>query len=93
MRHANGHRKLNRTSSHRQAMLRNMATYLLKNEIIKTTLPKAKEIRSIVEKLITLGKKGDLEKGRSAPSMQFLQSKQQHIKASFFYSIIFFALR
>jgi len=41
MRHANGHRKLNRTSSHRQAMLRNMATSLLKNEIIKTTLPKA----------------------------------------------------
>ena len=56
MRHANGHRKLNRTSSHRQAMLRNMATSLLKNEIIKSTLPKAKEIRRFAEPIITISK-------------------------------------
>jgi hypothetical protein len=56
MRHRNGPRKLNRTTSHRLAMLRNMCNSLLKHEAIKTTLPKAKELRSVVEPLITLGK-------------------------------------
>ena len=56
MRHRNGLRKLNRTSSHRLAMLRNMTVSLLKHEAIKTTLPKAKELRRVVEPMITLGK-------------------------------------
>ena len=56
MRHRNGPRKLNRTTSHRLAMLRNMCNSLLKHEAIKTTLPKAKELRSVVEPLITLAK-------------------------------------
>jgi large subunit ribosomal protein L17 len=66
MRHANGLRKLNRTSSHRQAMLRNMAVSLLRHEAIKTTLPKAKELRRVVEPLITLGKKPSLANRRLA---------------------------
>jgi large subunit ribosomal protein L17 len=56
MRHRHGLRKLNRTSSHRLAMLRNMTNSLLTHEVIKTTLPKAKELRSVAEPLITLGK-------------------------------------
>ena len=60
MRHRHGLRKLNRTSSHRLAMLRNMTNSLLTHETIKTTLPKAKDLRPIVEKLVTLGKKGGL---------------------------------
>ena len=59
MRHRHGLRKLNRTSSHRLAMLRNMTVSLLRHEAIKTTLPKAKELRPIVEKLVTLAKRGD----------------------------------
>lgn len=66
MRHRNGLRKLNRTSSHRQAMLRNMANSLLKHEVIKTTVPKAKELRKVVEPLITLGKKPSLANRRLA---------------------------
>ena len=66
MRHGNGLRKLNRTSAHRQAMLRNMAVSLLRHEAIKTTLPKAKELRPIIEKLITLAKRGDLHARRQA---------------------------
>ncbi|MBU0751822.1 MAG: 50S ribosomal protein L17 [Gammaproteobacteria bacterium] len=66
MRHRNGLRKLNRTSSHRQAMLRNMANALLRHEAIKTTLPKAKELRRVVEPLITLGKKPSLANRRLA---------------------------
>jgi len=66
MRHRNSNRKLNRTSSHRQAMLRNMATSLLRHEIIKTTLPKAKELRHIAEPLITLGKDATLANRRLA---------------------------
>ena len=66
MRHRNGLRKLNRTSSHRQAMLRNMANSLLKHEVIKTTAPKAKELRKVVEPLITLGKKPSLANRRLA---------------------------
>ncbi|HRP96758.1 MAG TPA: 50S ribosomal protein L17 [Rhodocyclaceae bacterium] len=66
MRHRHGLRKLNRTSSHRQAMLRNMANSLLRHEVIKTTLPKAKELRRVVEPLITLGKKPSLSNRRLA---------------------------
>ena len=60
MRHRNGNRKLNRTSSHRAAMLRNMANSLLTHETIVTTVPKAKELRRVVEPLITLGKRPSL---------------------------------
>lgn len=68
MRHKKAHRKLNRTSSHRKAMLRNMAAGLIKHEQILTTLPKAKELRPYVEKLITLAKKGGLSNRRLAMS-------------------------
>jgi large subunit ribosomal protein L17 len=66
MRHGHGLRKLNRTSSHREAMLRNMCNSLLKHEAIKTTLPKAKELRRVVEPIITLGKKPSLANRRLA---------------------------
>jgi large subunit ribosomal protein L17 len=66
MRHRHGLRKLNRTSSHRQAMFRNMAVSLLRHEAIKTTLPKAKELRRIVEPLITLAKEPTLANRRLA---------------------------
>lgn len=66
MRHRNGLRKLNRTSSHRLAMLRNMAVSLLRHEAIKTTLPKAKELRRVVEPLVTLGKNPSLANKRLA---------------------------
>ncbi|HBM91169.1 MAG TPA: 50S ribosomal protein L17 [Rhodospirillaceae bacterium] len=69
MRHGISGRKLNRTSSHRKAMFANMAAALIKHEQIKTTLPKAKELRSIAEKLITLGKKGSLSNRRQAISI------------------------
>jgi len=68
MRHAKANRKLNRTSSHRMAMFANMAAALIKHEQIVTTLPKAKDLRPIVEKLVTLGKKGDLHSRRRAIS-------------------------
>lgn len=68
MRHKKAHRKLNRTSSHRKAMLRNMAAGLIKHEQVITTLPKAKELRPYVEKLITLAKKGGLSNRRLAMS-------------------------
>ena len=66
MRHRHGLRKLNRTSSHRLAMLRNMSNSLIEHEVIKTTLPKAKELRKVVEPLITLGKKPSLANRRMA---------------------------
>jgi large subunit ribosomal protein L17 len=66
MRHRLSNRKLNRTSSHRLAMLRNMANALLRHEVIKTTLPKAKELRRVAEPLITLGKKPSLANRRLA---------------------------
>jgi large subunit ribosomal protein L17 len=66
MRHGNSNRKLNRTASHRKAMFANMSAALIKHEQIETTLPKAKELRPIVEKLITLGKRGDLHARRQA---------------------------
>ena len=68
MRHGNGPRKLNRTAEHRKAMFANMACSLIEHEQIKTTLPKAKELTSIVDKLITLGKRGDLHARRLAAS-------------------------
>lgn len=66
MRHRKSGRKLNRSSAHRKAMFANMAASLIKHEQIQTTLPKAKELRPIVEKLITLGKRGDLHARRQA---------------------------
>jgi large subunit ribosomal protein L17 len=66
MRHGHGLRKLNRTSSHRLAMLRNMSNSLLRHERIKTTLPKAKELRRVIEPLITLGKEPTLANRRLA---------------------------
>jgi large subunit ribosomal protein L17 len=66
MRHGKAHRKLNRTAEHRRAMFANMAAALIKHEQIITTLPKAKDLRPIVEKLVTLGKRGDLPARRKA---------------------------
>jgi len=66
MRHRIGGRKLNRTSQHRQMLFRNMAQALIKHEQIVTTLPKARELRPVVERLITLGKRGDLHARRLA---------------------------
>ena len=68
MRHARGYRRLNRTHEHRKAMFANMAGSLIEHEQIKTTLPKAKELKRIAEKLITLGKRGDLHARRVAAS-------------------------
>ncbi len=68
MRHGKTGRKLNRTSSHRKAMFANMAASLIRHEQIVTTLPKAKELKPIVDKLITLGKRGDLHARRQAIS-------------------------
>jgi large subunit ribosomal protein L17 len=66
MRHARGYRRLNRTHEHRKALFANMAGSLIEHEQIKTTLPKAKELRPIIEKLITLAKRGDLHARRQA---------------------------
>src|SRR4030081_684994 len=66
MRQGSAHRKLNRTAEHRKAMFANMAAALIKHEQITTTLPKAKDLRPVVEKLITLGKRGDLHARRQA---------------------------
>ena len=74
MRHSGGYRHLNRTSEHRRAMFANLAGSLIEHEQIQTTLPKAKELRPIVEKLITLGKRGDLHARRLAAS----RLKQDH---------------
>jgi large subunit ribosomal protein L17 len=68
MRHGIAHRKLGRTPEHRKAMFANMAAALIKHEQITTTLPKAKELRPVVEKLVTLGKRGDLHARRQAIS-------------------------
>ncbi|MEE8549374.1 MAG: 50S ribosomal protein L17 [Alphaproteobacteria bacterium] len=73
MRHGMHGRKLNRTSAHRRAMFANMAAALIKHEQIKTTLPKAKELRPIVDKLVTLGKRGSLHARRQA--LAFLRDK------------------
>ncbi len=68
MRHGSGYRRLNRTHEHRKAMFANMAGSLIEHEQIKTTLPKAKELKRVVEKLVTLGKRGDLHARRQAAS-------------------------
>jgi large subunit ribosomal protein L17 len=68
MRHGNGQRKLNRTAEHRKAMFANMACSLIEHEQIKTTLPKAKELKPYIDKLITLAKRGDLHARRLAAS-------------------------
>ncbi len=68
MRHARGYRRLNRTHEHRKAMFANLAGSLIEHEQIKTTLPKAKELRRVVDKLVTLGKRGDLHARRQAAS-------------------------
>ena len=69
MKHNISHRKLNRTSAHRKALLMNLSNALLKHEQITTTLPKAKELRPFVEKIISLGKKGDLHARKKANSL------------------------
>ena len=80
MRHARGYRRLNRTHEHRKALFANMSGSLIEHEQIKTTLPKAKELRPIVEKLITLAKRGDLHARRQAAA----QLKQdQHVAKLF----------
>ena len=68
MRHARGYRRLNRTHEHRKALFANMAGSLIEHEQIKTTLPKAKELKRVVDKLVTLGKRGDLHARRQAAS-------------------------
>ena len=68
MRHARGYRRLNRTHEHRKALFANMAGSLIEHEQIKTTLPKAKELKRVIEKLVTLGKRGDLHARRQAAS-------------------------
>ncbi|WYD81018.1 MAG: 50S ribosomal protein L17 [Candidatus Electrothrix gigas] len=73
MRHKKAGRKLNRSASHRSAMTRNIVTSLLEHERISTTVPKAKEARRVAEKMITLGKRGDLHARRQA--MAFIRSK------------------
>ncbi len=80
MRHARGYRRLNRTHEHRKALFANLAGSLIEHEQIKTTLPKAKELRPIVEKLVTLAKRGDLHARRLVAS----QLKQdQHVARLF----------
>ena len=74
MKHNISHRKLNRTTSHRKALLMNLSNALIKHEQITTTLPKAKELKPYIEKIITLGKKGDLESRRKA--IAILQDKK-----------------
>jgi large subunit ribosomal protein L17 len=80
MNHGNGYRKLNRTHEHRKALWANMAGSLIEHEQIKTTLPKAKELKRVIDKLITLGKRGDLHARRQAAA----QLKQdQHVAKLF----------
>ncbi|GAD55234.1 MAG: large subunit ribosomal protein L17 [Limimaricola cinnabarinus] len=80
MRHGSGYRRLNRTHEHRKAMFANLAGSLIEHEQIKTTLPKAKDLRRVIEKLVTLGKRGDLHARRQAAS----QLKQDAYVAKLF---------
>lgn len=80
MRHAHGYRRLNRTHEHRKALFSNMAGSLIEHEQIKTTLPKAKELRRVIEKLVTLAKRGDLHARRQAAA----QLKQEPHVAKLF---------
>ena len=83
MRHGNSHRKLNRTSSHRKAMFKNMAASLLANEVIRTTLPKAKELRKYAEPLITLAKESSVHNQRKA----LAQLRKDEVVAKLFAAI------
>jgi large subunit ribosomal protein L17 len=80
MRHARGYRRLNRTHEHRKALFANMAGSLIEHEQIKTTLPKAKELKRVMDKLITLGKKGDIHARRLAASRL---KQDQHVAKLF----------
>ncbi|MCK8483267.1 50S ribosomal protein L17 [Aliiroseovarius sp. S2029] len=80
MRHARGYRRLNRTHEHRKAMFANMAGSLIEHEQIKTTLPKAKELRPIIEKMITLAKRGDIHARRQAAARL---KQDQHVAKLF----------
>ena len=80
MKHNITQRKLNRTTSHRKALLMNLSNALIKHEQITTTLPKAKELRPFVEKIVTLGKKGDLQSRRKA--IAILQKRKEDFEAS-----------
>lgn len=80
MRHARGYRRLNRTHEHRKALFANMAGSLVEHEQIKTTLPKAKELKRVMDKLISLGKKGDLHSRRLATSRL---KQDKHVKKLF----------
>ena len=80
MRHARGYRRLNRTHEHRKALFANMAGSLIEHEQIKTTLPKAKELKRVMDKLITLGKRGDLHGRRLAASRL---KQDMHVKKLF----------
>ena len=80
MRHGHGYRKLNRTHEHRKAMFANMAGSLIEHEQIKTTLPKAKELKRVMDKLITLGKKGSLHDRRNAAARL---KQDQHVAKLF----------
>ena len=80
MRHARGYRRLNRTHEHRKALFANMAGSLIEHEQIKTTLPKAKELRPIIEKLITLAKRGDLHARRQASAQL---NDEKHVERLF----------
>jgi large subunit ribosomal protein L17 len=80
MRHARGYRRLNRTHEHRKALFANLAGALIEHEQIKTTLPKAKELRPVVEKLVTLAKRGDLHARRLAASRL---KQDAHVKKLF----------
>jgi len=86
MRHAKGYRRLNRTHEHRKALFANMAGSLIEHEQIKTTLPKAKELKPIIEKMITLAKRGDLHARRQAASkLKQEQYTVRVLKAGFRY--------
>ncbi|MEM1267295.1 MAG: 50S ribosomal protein L17 [Pseudomonadota bacterium] len=80
MRHGHGYRKLNRTHEHRKAMFANMVSSLIEHEQIKTTLPKAKELRRITDKIITLGKRGDMHARRLVAS----RIRHEHAVAKLF---------
>lgn len=82
MRHGIKGRKLNRTSSHRRALFANLSAALIKHEQISTTLPKAKDLRPIVEKLVTLGKRGDLHARRQALAYLYDESAVQKLFAA-----------
>ncbi|MDQ5922091.1 MAG: large subunit ribosomal protein [Pseudomonadota bacterium] len=84
MRHRRAHRKLNRTSSHRKAMFRNMVVSLLRHEAIVTTLPKAKELRSVVEPLITLAKRSTEESVIADRRLAFARTRDREIVGKLF---------